>query len=200
MSKPTLTPNQIVAFNLAEARSLRGWTQEEAAERLEPYLGTRWSKGSFSAAERSFTRERVRQFTADDLFAFAKAFNLPVSWFLLPPDEGGGRRGSLTGEDLELLFGVGPEFLDRLAESLASLVALPSRDVVPDKGELTLDAILYATRQVVRATLKSELGALEKAENVMRAVADGLKRTADREGEISAAVLRRLKEVSDGAH
>ena len=30
-----ITPNQIVAFNLTEARRLRGWTQEEAAAELE---------------------------------------------------------------------------------------------------------------------------------------------------------------------
>lgn len=49
----TLTPNRVVAYNLARARSLRGWTQEQAAERLEPFLGVRWSKATFSAAERS---------------------------------------------------------------------------------------------------------------------------------------------------
>ena len=82
-----LTPNQIVALNLAEARRWRDWTQEEAAEALEPYLGVRWSKGTFSAAERSVDGGRVRQFTADDIVAFARAFDMPVSWFFLrlPP-------------------------------------------------------------------------------------------------------------------
>ena len=59
----TLTPNQIVAYNLAQARLWKNWTQEEAAEHLAPYLGTRWSKASFSAAERSVDGQRVRQFT-----------------------------------------------------------------------------------------------------------------------------------------
>src|SRR5687767_165497 len=48
-----LTANQIVAFNLARAREWKNWTQEEAADALEPYLGKRWSKASFSQAERS---------------------------------------------------------------------------------------------------------------------------------------------------
>src|SRR5207237_7093666 len=30
----TMTPNQIVAYNVAKARELRGWTQEQAAEAL----------------------------------------------------------------------------------------------------------------------------------------------------------------------
>ena len=80
-----LTPNQIVAFNLAQARMWKGWTQEEAAEQLEPYLGTRWSKASFSAAERSVDGRRVRQFSADELVAFSRCFGVPVGFFFLPP-------------------------------------------------------------------------------------------------------------------
>lgn len=80
-----LTPNQVVAYNLAQARLLRGWTQEEAAAALEPHVGKRWSKATFSAAERSVAGDRVRQFDADEIVAFARAFALPVSWFFLPP-------------------------------------------------------------------------------------------------------------------
>ncbi len=80
------TPNQVVAYNLRRARELRGWTQEEAAERLEPYIGTAWSKASWSAAERSAETPRVRHFSADDLIALARCFDLPVVWFLVPPD------------------------------------------------------------------------------------------------------------------
>jgi transcriptional regulator with XRE-family HTH domain len=83
MSHPS--PNQVVAFNLHRARRLLGWTQEEAAEKLEVYLGERWSKASFSAAERSVAHpERVRQFSADELVAFAATFELPVSFFFEP--------------------------------------------------------------------------------------------------------------------
>ena len=79
------TPNQVVAYNLAMARNRRGWTQQQTAEKLEPHLGTRWSKATYSAAERSIDGERIRQFTADDLYAFSAAFDLPITWFLLPP-------------------------------------------------------------------------------------------------------------------
>jgi hypothetical protein len=82
---PTLTPNQVVAYNLPRARLVRGWTQDQAAEALEPYLGSKWSVANFSAIERSVDGGRIRQFTADELFAFSRAFRLPIGFFLTPP-------------------------------------------------------------------------------------------------------------------
>lgn len=80
-----LTPNQVVAYNLAQARLLKGWTQDQAADALEPYLGSRWSKANYSAAERSVDGNRVRNFDADEIVAFARGFELPITWFFLPP-------------------------------------------------------------------------------------------------------------------
>jgi hypothetical protein len=80
-----LTPNQVVAFNLAQARLWKGWTQDRAAQALEPYLGKRWSKASVSQAERSIAGKFVRNFDADEIVAFARAFELPVGWFFMPP-------------------------------------------------------------------------------------------------------------------
>ena len=80
-----LTPNQVVAYNLAQARLLKGWTQDQASEALEPFLGSRWSKANYSAAERSVDGARIRNFDADEIVAFARAFELPVTWFFLPP-------------------------------------------------------------------------------------------------------------------
>jgi len=80
-----LTANQVVAFNLTQAREWRDWTQEDAATALEPYLGVRWSKATFSQAERSVAGRFIRNFTADEIVAFARAFELPVTWFFMPP-------------------------------------------------------------------------------------------------------------------
>jgi transcriptional regulator with XRE-family HTH domain len=80
-----LTPNQIVAYNLARAREWKGWTQEQAAEALEPYLGKRWSTASFSQAERSIAGKVNRNFDAGELVAFARAFEVPIGWFFMPP-------------------------------------------------------------------------------------------------------------------
>lgn len=81
-----LTPNQIVAFNLTRARTDRGWSQPEAAAALEPFLGVRWSRASYSAVERSVDGARIKQFSADELVAIARCFDRPISWFLTPPD------------------------------------------------------------------------------------------------------------------
>ncbi len=80
-----LSPNQVVAYNLARARELKGWTQDQTAEALEPHLGVLWSKASLSQAERSVAGRVVRNFSADEIVAFARAFQLPVTWFFMPP-------------------------------------------------------------------------------------------------------------------
>ena len=81
-----LTPNQIVAFNLRRARRLHGWRQDKAAEQLAPFLGKHWSNASFSAAEKSVEHpERIKVFSADEIVAFAAAFELPVAYFFEPP-------------------------------------------------------------------------------------------------------------------
>jgi transcriptional regulator with XRE-family HTH domain len=82
---PTLTANQLVGYNLARVRKALGLSQEEAAARLEPYLGKRWSKNVYSAAERSYDGGRVRQFDGDELLAMSLAFGVNVGYFLLPP-------------------------------------------------------------------------------------------------------------------
>ena len=77
--------NQVVAYNIREARQLRGWTQEELADRLEPYLGQRLTQAGISSIERAWDSDRHREFDAHELLIFAMVFDLPMLWFLLPP-------------------------------------------------------------------------------------------------------------------
>lgn len=78
------TPNQLVAARITELRRQYGWTQAELATRLERTLGQRWSIAVVSAAERSVTGSRVREFSADELVALARAFDVPIgSLFLM---------------------------------------------------------------------------------------------------------------------
>jgi transcriptional regulator with XRE-family HTH domain len=79
--------NEIVAYNFRRARELRGLTQEEAAVRLEPFLGVRLRQAAVSSIEGAFGGERRREFDAQELLAFACGFDLPMIWFLLPPPE-----------------------------------------------------------------------------------------------------------------
>ncbi len=83
-----MTANQVVAYNVAQARAIRGWAQEEAAQALAPYLGKKWSVASFSAVERSVAGGRIRRFSADQLLALSRGFDLPIGFFLVPPPPG----------------------------------------------------------------------------------------------------------------
>src|SRR3954449_12151477 len=85
------TASQVVAHNLTRARELRGLTQVEVAERLTRFTGSNWSQATVAQAEGSIAGIRVRQFTANELVALARAFDLPLLFFFLPPDDGAGR-------------------------------------------------------------------------------------------------------------
>lgn len=94
---------------------MRGWTQQQAAEQLEPFLGERWSKATFSAAERSIDGNRIRQFTADDLYAFSRAFAVPIAYFLRPPawaeevGHGDSSEAVSAWDFLDMVFDVGSD-------------------------------------------------------------------------------------------
>jgi transcriptional regulator with XRE-family HTH domain len=95
--------NQIVAYNFRRARELRGLTQDEAAARLEPFLGQRLGQASISAIEGAFSGERRREFDAQELLAFACGFDLPLLWFFLPPP-GDSRRLDRTSDQVNELY------------------------------------------------------------------------------------------------
>lgn len=93
MAKPTSdnrtwTPAQVVAHNMTKARELRRLTQAEVADRLTKFTESRWSQATVAQAEGSVSGQRVRQFTANELVALARCFDLPVLFFLLPPEDG----------------------------------------------------------------------------------------------------------------
>jgi transcriptional regulator with XRE-family HTH domain len=97
--------NEIVAYNFRAARELRGLTQEETAERLEQFIGQRLPQASISAIERSYEGERRREFDAQEILAFALAFDLPLLWFFLPPP-GDTRRLYRTSDYVRELYGI----------------------------------------------------------------------------------------------
>lgn len=85
------TASQVVAHNLTRARELRSLTQTDIAERLTRFTGSNWSQATVAQAEGSVAGHRVRQFTANELVALARTFDLPVLFFFMPPDDGTGR-------------------------------------------------------------------------------------------------------------
>jgi hypothetical protein len=77
-----------------EPRRLAGLIEVDAVDNVALVRSSRvraehlWSPASFSAAERSaIPGKRSREFTADELLAFAAAFNLPIPFFLTPPPD-----------------------------------------------------------------------------------------------------------------
>lgn len=82
-----VTMNQVVAYNIAYFRKIRGRTQEDLGEALEKITGKKWSKATMSAVERSWDGNRIRSFDADDLLAFCQALEVPLTAFFLPPTE-----------------------------------------------------------------------------------------------------------------
>jgi hypothetical protein len=158
-----MTPTELVGANLRRARELRGWTQERAAKELEPYLGARWSKAVFSAAERSAGGERVRQFTPDELLAFARGFGLPITWFLLPAEAStwvatpdGNRPAGLL---LDRLFDPDPALLARVEQLVMDL---------PDDG-LGAQAQVDLKRAAERYYAAQVIGAVGEDDQVMAA-------------------------------
>lgn len=139
------TASQVVAHNLTRARELRGLTQSEVAERLSRFTESNWSQTTVAQAEGSVGGQRVRQFTANELVALARTFDLPVLFFFLPPDDGEGRlmtddaKGGLPWEYLLVLL-LGhrdsfPMLADRAANwshLLAQGIDIPRSDALPD--------------------------------------------------------------------
>ncbi|HUP86741.1 MAG TPA: helix-turn-helix transcriptional regulator [Acidimicrobiales bacterium] len=143
--KQRWTASQVVAHNLTRARDLRGLTQTEVAERLSRFTGSNWSQATVAQAEGSVSGQRVRQFTANELVALARTFDLPVLFFFLPPDDGEGRlltddaKAGLPWEYLlVLLLGHRDSFnvlADRTAnwsQLLAQGLDIPRSDALPD--------------------------------------------------------------------
>lgn len=133
------TPSQVVAHNMTRARQLRGLTQAEIAQRLSAFSGAPWSDVTVAQAEGSVSSKRVRQFTANELVALARAFDLPVTYFFMPPEDRAGRLqtpdvGEMPWEYLMvLLWGHRRNFPD-LAERAApwahaSTVLIPPEDL-----------------------------------------------------------------------
>lgn len=89
MDVDSLTPNQVVAYNLQRARKLRGLNQQTLGQRLAELTGRPWSKATISALERSIDDvQRARRFDADQIVSFAEVLNVPVGWFFLRPASG----------------------------------------------------------------------------------------------------------------
>jgi hypothetical protein len=168
-----MTPNQVVAYRLRWARErIKDWTQEQTAEHLEPYLGIRWSSASFSTAE-STKGKRVREFTADEIVAFSKVFELPVGWFFLPPNsrekvEVADERLS-AGEVLRVILGGGREHYERAIDDLLKGLSEPQRRRVEEESSpWSEDLPDVETLEQAQDVLAEATDALHRMRNALR--------------------------------
>lgn len=177
----TYTPNQLVALNVARARTMRGWTQEEAAAELAPYLGKKWSNASYSAVERSIKGTRVKQFSADDLIALARGFRVPVGWFFLPPppaEDAGLAVPDATSRGVEfttlLDIALGTDDINNTyREALLTWAAESAAD--PELAKKEMAARLAESDDLVAAKrLREAFGDVSEARDVLRRVAAAL--------------------------
>ncbi len=190
----TMTPNQIVAYNVVKARALRGWTQEEAAEALAPYLGAKLSGPSFSALERSAVKvDRIKQFSADDLLALSRGFDLPIGYFFTPPPPAADAGlhapdASTKGLDpivlLDAMLGT-PDNLhhwtDELLAYSASHAPMPRSkrekpSVSPSDLAERLDPLIDLR---TKALLRNALGDPDNASDLLERLADALRQMDD---------------------
>ena len=81
-----LTVHQVVAHNVYKARTLRGWSQQQAAEAISTTLGKPLTAAGLSAIGRRSRSRRQRVIDVAELVAYARAFGLPIAWFFLSPE------------------------------------------------------------------------------------------------------------------
>lgn len=186
---PGVDLNEIVAYNFKAARELRGWTQEETALRLEQLLGQRLPQASISSIERAYEGDRRREFDAQELMAFALAFELPLLWFFLPP-AGDGRRLRHTSSQVNELYGIvlgRPEQLPPLYDRLRQLGIDD-----PSEADIAMEQIAGAPsaarkrsyrerrNEMLLALLDRDATRLDKAADELGAFFDHLRRVGIR--------------------
>jgi transcriptional regulator with XRE-family HTH domain len=174
------TPNQVVAGNLNRLRTRRGLTQGEVARLFSAVAGKEWTEAMVAHAERSVTGNRVREFTADDLVTLARAFDVPVLYFLTPPPTGifvhvpGSRIDTLTM--LEAVLGR-PDNLSEWETLLDEWSFTPHEELpfpLSEKRRQQIRAVageiaLIRAHHLIRKHFK---GNLEELQDTLRSLAD----------------------------
>jgi hypothetical protein len=85
VKKRRLTPNQVVALNVEEARAQKRWTQSQTVRELARF-GLHWSRANYAMAVAASAKgTRIREFNADEIVAFAQTFGVSIWRLFLPP-------------------------------------------------------------------------------------------------------------------
>ncbi len=187
--EPTVNLNEVVAYNFRRARELRGLTQPEAAAALEPFLGQLLPQASISAIERSHGGERRREFDAQEILAFACAFDVPLLWFFLPPPEDT-RRLQATSDRVNELYRLTLGREDQVEELYARFRELGMRE--PDVHDerwaavhgaptpTTLNDYRHRRKEMLLALLAQHADSVDEAAEEIGAFFDHLRQVGIR--------------------
>lgn len=153
-----VTVDQLVAMNVRHWRRKARITQEELGDRIG------WTSANVSAAERSAKDGNdKRRFDASTLVAIARALDIPIAAFFLPPEDDGISR--------RYLFHAEPGSCSSMAEMVSLLISDPSDDITPAMNayraryETVLTSYLDAERG---EELAERLGAVSERDHAGR--------------------------------
>ena len=186
-----MTPNQIVAHNVARAREpCEAGPRNRPPRPSPPTSGAKLSGPSFSNLERSAVKvERIKQFSADDLLALSRGFDLPIGFFFTPPppamDAGlygpdAGNKGLDPIVLLDAVLGTPDNlgyWVDELLAYSASHAPMPrSKREKPSVSPADLaDRLAPLVELRAQALLRNVLGDLDGASDLLERLAEALR-------------------------
>jgi transcriptional regulator with XRE-family HTH domain len=143
-----LDVNAIVSFNIRELRERRNWTQQYVAQKLSMLTGHELPQASISAMERGFDGERRRRFDAHELYLLALVFDVPITYFFLPPPETGFEELVDSGRPVSELYRtlVGSDW--QLAEMDERLTLLKIKN--PEEADRAVSLIMGGPDRALR--------------------------------------------------
>ena len=102
--EPGMDVNAVVSYNVRAIRERRGMTQQQVADRLATVTGHQLPQASISAMERGFDGERRRRFDAHELYLLSVVFDVPITYFFIPPPGTGFAELADTGRPVAELY------------------------------------------------------------------------------------------------
>ena len=106
----SLTPNQVLAYNVKQLREEHKWSLRRLAEEVNLRRGTKWTKQTVLKVEEYDEEGTVgRKVSMDELVALANVFRVSVIELLLPPDT---IKNKATNEIEEVRVDMGPLGID----------------------------------------------------------------------------------------
>lgn len=139
-----LDVNAVVSYNVRAIRERRRMTQQGVADRLAQLTGHHLPQASISAMERGFDGDRRRRFDAHELYLLSQVFDVPITYFFIPPPEMGDATLADSGRPVAELYRslLGTEAqLDVIDERLRSIGVQD-----PDDASEVLTALFGADR------------------------------------------------------